>query len=165
MPPIVDVQIPHVRHKTLILWSLGKFQRCCGRYSAICVRIDEKSKFYVSETQTFQISAVWARPNTGFSTLDCKSHEVCNRNKQKWSAKTQVHANFDNRKARTWDLPCTTARFSFPFNKEIQTYHVLPPTHLPGNRNIETYHVLPLDIPSGTKKIETYHVPPPAFPS
>ena len=97
MPPIVDVQIPHVRHKTLILWSLGKFQRCCGRYSAICVRIDKKSKLYVSETQTFQISAVWARPNTGFSTLDCKSHEVCNRNKQKWYAKTQVHANFDKR--------------------------------------------------------------------
>ena len=106
MPPIVDVQIPHVRHKTLILWSLGKFQRCCRRYSAICVRIDEKSKFYVSETQTFQISAVWARPNTGFSTLDCKSHEVCNRNKQKWYAKTQVHANFwqtlFTRKQKVW---------------------------------------------------------------
>ena len=40
MRPIVDVEMPHFRHQTLILSSLGKFQRFCRINPLTCVRID-----------------------------------------------------------------------------------------------------------------------------
>ena len=115
MRPIVDVQIPHVRHKTLILWSLGNFQRCCRRYSAICVHIDEKkASFTLVKLKLFKSQLYEHARTPGF---------------RRWIANLTKFATGTNRNDMQ-KRKCTQILTNG--KRERETYHALPldsPSH------------------------------------